>query len=324
MRLIMMGTGPFAVPTFRALLAGPHEVVALVTRPTPPPVGRRKTPANPMRDLGLEHRLPILEPESVNTPESIAALAAFQPDLLVVCDYGQILTAAAIEVAPLGGINLHASLLPKFRGSAPINWAIYRGEKETGVSVIHITPLLDGGNILSLRKTPIGPRDNAVELEARLAELGIEPVNEAIGQLATWDRVALLGVPQDPVLVTTARRLRKTDAQVNWQRTAVQIARQVRAFQPWPGTYLQWQRGSAAPQRLTLDRVTALAEPATAPPGTVTKSEGQTLWIATRQGTLSVERWQLEGKKALDMGEFLRGYSVAVGTNFDIQSPPAT
>src|SRR5690606_12869814 len=141
--IIMMGTGPFAVQTFHWLLGSEHEVVALVTRPTPPPVGRRKSPANPMRDVGMEAELTILEPESINAPEATAELKRLAADLLVVCDYGQILSPEALSVTPLGGINLHASLLPKYRGSAPINWAIYRGEEVTGVSVIHMTPQLD-------------------------------------------------------------------------------------------------------------------------------------------------------------------------------------
>lgn len=314
MRLVMMGTGPFAVPTFRALLAGPHEVVALVTRPTPPPVGRRKTSPNPMRDVGEAAGLTVIAPESINTPESIAAVQAFGADLLVVCDYGQILSPDALRVAPLGGINLHASLLPRYRGSAPINWAIYRGEKETGVSVIHMTPLLDGGNVLTVRTTPIGIDDNAVELEARLAELGVDAVQEALDMLVSWDFVSPLGAPQDPALVTKARRLRKTDAAINWTRTAKQIQRQVRAFQPWPGTFVLWDRGSGEPLRLVLDKVTALDDASTAAPGTVVAATRDALRIATGRGTLAVQRLQPAGKKVMEIGEFLRGYPIAVGT----------
>jgi methionyl-tRNA formyltransferase len=313
MRLVMMGTGPFAVPTFRALLASEHEVAALVTRPTPPPVGRRKTPANPMREVADATGLKVLAPESINTPEAIAELKALAPELLVVCDYGQILSPEALSVAPLGGINLHASLLPKYRGSAPINWAIYRGEKETGDSVIHMTPLLDGGNLLAVRATPIAPEETAIELEARLAELGIEPVLESIQQLVTWDRRSPIGTPQDPALVTKARRLRKTDAELNWARTAKQIQRQVRAFQPWPGTFFLWQRGPGEPLRLVVDKVTALDEPTDASPGTVVRSSGE-LCVATKQGVLRIDRLQPAGKKVMAAAEFLRGYPLAVGT----------
>lgn len=314
MRIVMMGTGPFAVPTFRWLLESAHTVPALVTRPTPPPIGRRKSPANPMRDTAEASGLTVLAPESINTPESIAAVRALVPDLLVVCDYGQILSPEALSVAPLGGINLHASLLPKYRGSAPINWAIYRGERETGASVIHMTPLLDGGNVLTVRKTPIGMEDDAVAIEGRLAELGVDAVREAIEMLEHWDRTSPLGAPQDPALVTKARRLRKTDAAINWSRTAKQIQRQVRAFQPWPGAYVLWNRGSGEPLRLVLDKVAALDGPATASPGTVVRSSRDALHVATGGGTLAILRIQPAGKRVMEVGEFLRGYPMAEGT----------
>lgn len=314
MRIVMMGTGPFAVPTFRWLLESAHTVPALVTRPTPPPVGRRKSPANPMRDTAEAAGIDVIAPDSINTPESIAAVKALAPDLLVVCDYGQILSPEALSVAPLGGINLHASLLPKYRGSAPINWAIYRGEQETGASVIHMTPLLDGGNVLTVRKTPIGIEDDAVVIESRLAELGVDAVREAIEMLEHWDRTSPLGAPQDPALVTKARRLRKTDAAINWSRTAKQIHRQVRAFQPWPGAYVLWNRGSGEPLRLVLDKVAALDEPANASPGTVVRSARDALHVATGGGSLAILRLQPAGKRIMEVGEFLRGYPMAEGT----------
>ena len=172
MRLVMMGTGPFAVPTFRALLASPHEMLGLVTRPDKPAHRREKSPANPMREVALQHRLKVFEPESINSPEAQAWLGELAADLFVVCDYGQILSRDILSLARLGGINLHASLLPKYRGAAPINWAIYHGETETGVTVIHMTPQLDAGPCLVQHRTPIGPDETAPDLETRLAELG--------------------------------------------------------------------------------------------------------------------------------------------------------
>lgn len=314
MRLVMMGTGPFAVPTFEALLGSRHDVVALVTRPTPAAVGRRKSPANPMRDVGEARGLPVFAPDDVNAAESLARLREFAADLFVVCDYGQILSPDCLRVAPLGGVNLHASLLPKFRGSAPINWAIYRGEKETGVSVIHMSPALDAGNLLAVKATLIEPTETAVELEARLATLGIGPVLDSLEMLEQWDRVSPLGEPQNPLLVTNARRLRKTDAEVKWTRTARQIERQVRAFQPWPGTFVLWDRGGGEPLRLVLNRVTALGVEATAAPGTVTQSDGKSLHVATGRGTLAIERIQPAGKRPMEIAEFLRGYALEEGT----------
>src|SRR5690348_15752114 len=197
MRIAVLGTGPFAVPMFAALLDSRHEITALITRPTPPPKGREKSPPNPMRDLAECRDLTIHSPDSINSDEGMAILRQLAPDLLVVCDYGQILSPEALSVPPQGGINLHASLLPKYRGAAPIHWALLNGERETGVSVIHMTPRLDGGPILVQRATAIGAGETQPELEQRLASMGVEAVQEAIAQLEQWDRTSPIGALQD-------------------------------------------------------------------------------------------------------------------------------
>ena len=204
MRLILMGTGSFAVPTFRAVLASRHDVAALVTRPVPPAVGRRKGPVNPVLDSFTAAGIPVLAPESVNDAATGRQLVPFHPDLFVVCDYGQILADDTLRIARCGGINLHGSLLPKYRGAAPINWAIWQGETEAGVSVIHMTPRLDGGPVLTSALTPIAPDEDAPALEHRLAQLGVEPVLHAIDMLDSWDGRSALGTPQDPTQATRA------------------------------------------------------------------------------------------------------------------------
>jgi methionyl-tRNA formyltransferase len=168
LRIVVMGTGPFAVPMFEALRDSPHELVAVVTRPDHAPPGRRP-PSNPMRAAALAAGLPILDPERVNDPESVAALTALRPDLFVVCDYGQILSRDLLTVPLLGGINLHGSLLPRHRGAAPVQWAILAGDADSGVSVIHMTPALDAGNVIVSVSTPIGPHETAAELDRRQA-----------------------------------------------------------------------------------------------------------------------------------------------------------
>src|SRR5437763_12480245 len=175
MRIVMMGTGTFAEPVFNGLLAGRHEVVGLVTQPNRA-VGQergstRQTGAG-MKPIALEHSVPVLQPESVNTPEGVAGLKEFRPDLLVVAAYGQILSNDVLAVAPLGGINVHASLLPKYRGAAPIAWAIYHGDTGTGVTIIRMSVRLDAGDMLAQEAIDIRPGETAGEVEARLAPLG--------------------------------------------------------------------------------------------------------------------------------------------------------
>lgn len=319
MRLLMMGTGPFAVPTFASLLDSPHSVIALVTRPTPPAVGRQKSPLNPMRDLAEQRGVPCVSPEDINAPASREEMRAWGADLLVVCDYGQILSPEALATAPLGGINLHGSLLPRYRGAAPINWAILDGQTETGVTVIHMTPRLDGGPCLVQAKTAIGAEEDAVSLEARLSQLGVAAVHEALGQLAAWDRASPLGLAQDQSLATRAPRLKKSDGQVQWSHPAQQISNQVRALKPWPGTYTTWRMRLGSELRLILERVSVCASPSakgTSLPGTVTGVGKEHLWIATGDGILSLERVQPAGKRIMNIAEFLRGYPVQVGEKF--------
>jgi methionyl-tRNA formyltransferase len=313
MRIVVLGTGPFAVPTFAALLDAGHDVPALVTRPTPPAKGREKGPLNPMRDLAEWRGIPVLAPESINTPDARQQLAELRPELLVVCDYGQILSSETLAIAPLGGVNLHGSLLPKYRGAAPVHWAILNGDAETGVTVIHMTPRLDGGPILAVRTTPIGECETMPELESRLSKLGVEAVLEAIAKLQAWDHSSPLGMPQDPKLATKAPRLTKQDGAIDWSRTAEQIRNQVRALMPWPGTYTNWHRTSGEPIRLILNQVRSVECGVRSEPGNVVIGDGQQLIVAAGNGALAIERLQPAGKRVMDASEFLRGYAVKVG-----------
>jgi methionyl-tRNA formyltransferase len=315
LRLVMMGTGPFAVPTFEALLGSPHRVLALVTRPDRPIHGKPKqtAPHNPMRAVAEQRSLEVFAPESINGPESQERLRGWSADLLVVCDYGQILALESLVLARLGGINLHGSLLPKYRGAAPIQWAIFHGETETGVSVIHMTPRLDAGPVLVQKRLAIGPDETAAELEPRLAALGPAAVLEAIARLAAGETV---GIPQDPALATKAPRLKKTDGLVDWQRPAKKIRNQIRALEPWPKTYTNWLRADAPPIRLILESVAVSNEGPSAAPGTVLIAEGETLVIACGVGSLTIQRLQPAGKRSLTAAEFLRGYPVGSGQRF--------
>lgn len=313
LRLVMMGTGPFAAPMFEALYGTRHEVVGLVTQPLRPAKGKSAPPPSPLRAVAAAHGTPIFDPESINTDESRARLAEFAADLFVVADYGQILSRETLAVARLGGVNLHGSLLPKYRGAAPINWAVFNGETTAGVSVIHMTPRIDAGPVLAQASTPVGDDETAIELEARLSALGAPLICATIDRLSAGQVEPL---PQDASMTTKAPRLKKTDGIVDWSRAAAEIKNQIRALEPWPKTYTAWLRADGPPLRLILGRTEVTAEHAPAEPGTVLTALGDRLEIATGQGGLRLIEVQPAGKRMLPAAEFLRGYRVSPGDRF--------
>ena len=326
-RLVVMGTGPFAVPTFQSLLQSPHSILALVTRPNRPVHSREKPLANPMRAVAQGAGLEVFEPESINSPEAHAWLKAKSTDLFVVCDYGQILSRETLGLSRLGGINLHASLLPKYRGAAPINWAIYHGESETGVTVIHMTPQLDAGPCLVQRSTPIAADETAPQLEARLAQIGVDAVIEAVTLLASGSPGS--GLVQNPAAATKAPRLKKQDGLIDWSRTATQIYNQILAFQPWPKSYTLLRREGSPEMRLILESVQPLDEPAAsalAPSGhtrgEIISAQGDTLIVRCGQGALRIFALQPSGKRLMSAAEFLRGYPLHAGESFEQFNDP--
>ena len=314
MRLLMLGTGPFAVPTFRALYDTRHSLAALVTAPLRSHRGQPVPPISSIRDVAQEHGTPIFDPEDVNAPEAQALLAGYAADLLVTCDYGQILAPATLATARCGGVNLHAALLPKYRGAAPINWAIYHGETETGVTVIHMTPRIDAGPSIAQTRVPIGPDETAAELEVRLAEIGARLMCEAI-ELLEAGRARPL--PQDAAQAGKAPRLKKTDGQIDWTRSAAAVKNHVRALEPWPKTYTFWHRADGPPVRLILGPL-AVVEPEKAglPPGTVSEAGQGRLVIAAGEGAVAPISIQPSGKRLMPVDEFLRGYHVRPGERF--------
>ncbi|MFM7245493.1 MAG: methionyl-tRNA formyltransferase [Planctomycetaceae bacterium] len=320
LRIVVMGTGPFAVPMFRALLASPHAIVAVVTRPDRAPPGRRPPP-NPMREAATAAGIGILDPEKVNDPTVVAALASLRPDLFVVCDYGQILSRDLLAVPPLGGINLHGSLLPRHRGAAPVQWAIREGDGVSGVSVIHMTPALDAGNVITARSTPVGARETAADLEPRLAELGAGAVLDAVERmqaaLAATGTVAGIGIPQDAARATRAPRLAKQDGLVDWSQPAATLERLRRALEPWPRLTTFVTRGDGQRQRLVRDDVELAAHPAAASgvaPGTVLDTSGGRLVVACGNGTaLVITRVVPEGRRSMPAADFLRGSPLLPG-----------
>ncbi len=266
-----------------------------------------------MRNLAHQHHTPVLDPDNINSPEAQRRLSRFSADLLIVCDYGQILAAPSLATARLGGINLHASLLPKYRGAAPINWAIYHGEIKTGVTVIHMTPQVDAGPCIAQVDTPIDPEETAVDLEKRLAELGAWLVLRTIDALEAGTLEALA---QDPALASKAPRLKKTDGLIDWSRPAAAIKNQVRAMEPWPKTYTFWRRQKGPPLRLIFGPITVEDHVEGSQPGTVLEAKGDRLLIAAGNGVVAPKSIQPVGKRLMSSDEFLRGYRVQPGDRF--------
>jgi methionyl-tRNA formyltransferase len=316
-RIVMLGTGLFAEPTFEALLKAGQRVVGLVTqpdRPTGPTRGSTRQTGRGMKTIAQEHGIPVFQPESINAPEGVAGLQAFKPDLLVVAAYGQILSREVLSVPPRGGINVHASLLPRYRGAAPVAWAIYHGETQTGVTIIRMSPSLDAGDMLAQEAIPIGPDETSGEVEARLAELGARLALQVVEQI--W-KGPVPGQKQDPALVTRAPKLTKEHGIVRWERTGPEVCNQIRAMQPWPTAFTWWQRAGQEPIRLILLRASsrplaAVREgEASAEPGDVLVKPGDLshLYVVAGGGTVvAVRELQPAGKRPMTAEAFLRGH----------------
>ena len=326
MRIAMMGTGMFAEPTFEALLASPHTVVGLVTQPdrvVGQERGSTRQTGRGMKTIAAERNIPVLQPDSINTPEGVAALTGLQPELLVVAAFGQILSKDVLSVAPLGGINVHASLLPKYRGAAPIAWAIYYGETRTGVTIIRMTIGLDAGDMLAQQAVDIGAEETAGEVEARLAPLGARLALEVIGHM---EKGPVPGAKQDPALVTKAPKLKKEDGLIDWTRTAEQVCNQIRAVQPWPTAYTYFHHEKRPPLRVLIMKAHAEGErrgvsPPVLAPGQIDTASAPGLFVATGGGTVvQIIELQPAGKRRMKAEEFLRGHRPMAGDFFGAET----
>lgn len=332
MRIVLMGNGPFAVPSFDRVTSSSQEILCVVARPAVSSQGK-DPPESPVVAWARARGLPTHTPQSINDPETVAWLAGLQADLLLVCDYGQILKPDALASTRLGGINLHGSLLPRHRGAAPVQWSILAGDEMAGVSVIHMTPALDAGPVLTTAQTKVEPSEDAGMLESRLSQLGVEPTLNAIAMLERNERPS--GTPQDRALATRAPRLKKSDGELHWEYPVAWIDRQIRGLQPWPGvfTHLELPDGKslrvivhrAAAVRFDgierLGRVGDLLPDTRIPAIGLPNSEGG-LVVVARDGVMVLESVQPAGKRAMTGSEFLRGYARNVGLRFRVPDAP--
>jgi methionyl-tRNA formyltransferase len=303
-RIIFMGTPEFAVSTLKAL-ADAHQVVGVVTQPDRKAGRGRELRPSLVKEVALERNLPLFQPQTLRTPEAVAQLAAWEPDIIVVAAFGQILRQGVLDLPPYGCLNVHASLLPRWRGN-PLAAAILAGDEVTGVTIMKMDAGLDTGPILAQRKAPVHPDDTYATLEERLSQIGAELLIETLPAYLAGE---LVPQPQPEEGMTYAPQLRKEDGQIDWRKSAVELDRQVRAVTPWPGasTTLQGKR---------LKILQAVPLPnwrGDAPPGTiVTLADGCA--VATGKGALRLEMVQLAGKRPMDIEAFLCGQRDCVGT----------
>ncbi len=324
MRIVMMGTGTFAEPTFLKLLQqGQHPIIGLVTNPDRPSgKGKKFESDRSIKRLAEQFRCPVFQPESVNAPESLTMMRAMQPDLYVVAAYGQILSSELLAIPTWGAINVHASLLPKYRGAAPIAWAIMQGETETGVTIIKLNPRLDAGDMLAQVRTPIGAKETEGQLEARLAELGADLTLKVLEQIVQGTTQA---IQQDRSQVTKAPKLTKEKGSIDWNQRAEAIERLIRALQPWPTAYTHWLAEKQTPMRIILLEGEPLEGISDQAPGTVVHWPGKPLVVACGAGTLlAIHRLQPAGKRAMSAEDFLRGHRIQAGDRFGPERSPST
>ncbi|HEC23067.1 MAG TPA: methionyl-tRNA formyltransferase [Chloroflexi bacterium] len=305
-RVVFLGTPDFAVPSLKALVMHPElEVVGVVTQPDRPAGRGRGIRKSPVKRTAEELGLPVFQPETLRDPEAVEHLRRWSPDVLVVVAFGQILRRPVLELAPFGSLNVHASLLPRWRGAAPIQYAIRAGDEETGITIMKMDEGLDTGPILVQRAIPIAPDETGASLHDRLAALGAEMLPQAVCEYLAGE---LVPHPQPEEGVTLAPTLKKSDGEIDWSHPAIEIDRQVRAYDPWPGTFTYLQG-----RLLKVIRGTPLPEiTRPEPPGTLLADEGG-LAVQTGEGLYRLDVIQPAGKKQMTGRAFLAGHPQAPG-----------
>ena len=299
MRIVFAGTPEFAVPCLAALIAAGHEVAAVYTQPDRPAGRGRKVQQSPVKHLALAHGLPVHQPETLRRDRAaVTALRHLDADLMVVVAYGLLLPTGVLSAPRLGCLNVHASLLPRWRGAAPIQRAVMAGDTESGVCIMRMEAGLDTGPVFHRIGIPLDPRETGGSLHDKLAEIGARALIEALPGIADG---SLQPQPQDPTLATYAHKLTKDECEIDWSRPATAIDRMVRAFDPWPVAQTRFQ---GEPLRVWAAEVAAESVPPV-PPGTVVGSDRTGIRVATGDGLLNITRLQPPGKRPMDADAFL-------------------
>ncbi len=307
-RIVFFGTPSFALPALQSLLKGPDVVVGVVTQPDREKGRGRRIVISPIKDLALQHGLILLQPEKAKEEAFQEALRGLQPDLFAVVAYGQILPKSVLETPKYGSVNVHASLLPRYRGAAPIAWAILRGEKVTGVTTMVMDQGMDTGDILLQAEVPIGSEETCESLHDRLAPLGAQLLSKTIEKMKAGKMRA---VSQDHSKATYAPPLKKEDGHIDWEKEAGEIDRQIRAFNPWPGAFTKW-----GDRLLKIFRGEVRESTPKGKPGAVAWVGSEFIEVGAGKDSYLIKEVQLEGRKRMTIREFLSGHSISVGTLF--------
>ena len=303
LRIVFAGTPEFSVPALEALHAAGHDLAAVYTQPDRPAGRGQALTASPVKQRASELGLAVEQPATLRAPDALERLRAFDADLMVVVAYGLILPQAVLDVPRLGCWNIHASLLPRWRGAAPIQRAILAGDAATGITIMQMEAGLDTGPMLLVREAPIGPRELAGELHDRLSRMGAEAIVAAID---AWLAGGITPVPQPAAGVTYAAKLTKAEARIDWSQPAAAIDRQVRAFNPWPVAETTWDG-----RQLRIWLCEPEAPAARAAPGTVLESSGGRIVVATGEGALRLLQVQVAGRRVMSAAEFLNANTLA-------------
>lgn len=308
MNIVFMGTPEFALPTLKALHHSSHSIQAVITQPDKPKGRGQKLIVSPIKQYALDSNLPILQPKTVNAPEFIDSLMKNRPDIIIVVAFGQILSETFLKIPKRFCINLHSSLLPKYRGAAPIHRSILNGDTRTGVTTMIMDKGMDTGDILLMQETPVHETDNAQTLHDTLSEMGGALVLETLKRL---EENTLLPVPQDHSQATYAGKLKKEEGLIHWEQSATTLFNQVRGLTPWPGSYTLFNK-----KRLRIIKTKVATGSPDDKPGQVARVTDRGIEVGTGDGRLVITELQPEGKKSMSAKSFLAGHKIEQGTLF--------
>ncbi|MBO9606113.1 MAG: methionyl-tRNA formyltransferase [Paenibacillaceae bacterium] len=311
LRIVFMGTPDFAVPSLRTLLADGCNVVAVVTQPDRPKGRKRELTPPPVKAEALLHGIPVLQPERLRRPEAVAELAAFRPDLIVTAAYGQILPKSVLDMPAHGCVNLHGSLLPRYRGGAPIQHAIMNGETVTGVTLMYMAEGLDTGDMLAKAEVPIGDDDTAGTIFDKLSVTAAELLRRSLPELLAG-RLARQQQPEAEA--TYAPNITREDERIDWSRPADELFNRIRGLNPWPVAFTTWNGDVFKVWASRKPAAAGIGQPPSVAPGTVLRVSAEGIAVQTGGGELVLTEVQPAGKKAMSAGDFARGGAMQAGT----------